>query len=525
MAPTDQERDRHTSLSSNNSAVGLLARRGKPYQQHRRLQSGGSSVPSTVSPVLSSPPWRQPPLPAHPRSQNQNRLRDQEPYYEEESWEKRAPGAAAAPGGGAVGAGTVTTTISSPLSPRRPAPVVPAGVGVAVGGESGAGTGAGVGAAGPGGDQSSGFEFRGFDFFAKKDFNELRDASRAYFNNLNVGRPSSFISFGGASGSAAKRSSTKGAAAGNGGSDGNGASWLGDATPPPSPTLEPKRAVGAVPPLSGDGGGLDSDEKAKGRGARAVGAAGAGAGAAAGVGAAAGGGRGAADGDGGEGGGLADGMFPEEPDESEPRIFGIRKRMFWVLVALLCAVLLVIIIAVSVGVSMGKKNSGNDSDLSAVTPTASSSPQIGTSGATTVTATETTPASTVTTTATKEEDMKHSSTPTPKPMPGGSAQVDCPAANGTTYQVPGSDKKFLRICGVDYTGSGSRKEATDIGQVQTETMLDCMKNCAGTSGCDACAWGYLDGDQGTLHRCWMKSNLAQSGGHEVDEDWSFAILV
>ena len=84
---------------------------------------------------------------------------------------------------------------------NRPAPAVPAGgVGVAIGGESGgAGTGAGIGAAGRGGDQSSGFEFRGFDFFAKKDFNELRDASRAYYNNLDVGRPSSFISFGGAS--------------------------------------------------------------------------------------------------------------------------------------------------------------------------------------------------------------------------------------------------------------------------------------------------------------------------------------
>ena len=390
-------------------------------------------MPSTVSPVLSSPPWRQP-QPAYPRSQNQNRVRDQEPYYEEESWEKRAPGAgAAAAAGDAVGAGTVTTTISSPLSPRRPAPAVPAGVGgVGVGGS-------GAGAAG-GGDQSSGFEFRGFDFFAKKDFNELRDASRAYFNNLNVGRPSSFISFGGASSAAAKRNSSKGAnggtAAGNSGSDGNGASWLGDATPPPSPTLEPKRAAGAVPPLSSDGGGLDGDEKAKGRGARAVGVAAVGAGGVAGVGAAAGGGRGAADGDGGEGGGLADGMFPE-PDESEPRIFGLRKRMFWVLVALLGAVLLVIIIAVSVGVSMGKKNGGGDDgadNLSAVTPTASSSPQIGTPGATTVTATETTPASTVTTTATKEEDGKHSWTPTPKPMPGGSAKVDCPAAN----DLPGS---------------------------------------------------------------------------------------
>ena len=78
---------------------------------------------------------------------------------------------------------------------------------------------------------------------------------------------------------------------------------------------------------------------------------------------------------------------------------------------------------------------------------------------------------------------------------------------------------------MDYTGYGHSKEATDIGQVQTETMLDCMKNCAGTYGCDACAWGYLDGDQGALHRCWMKSNLAKGGGHEVDEAWSFAMLI
>ena len=521
MAPKEQDRDRHESLSSNNSAAGLLARRGKPYQQHRRLQSGGSSVPSTVSPVLSSPPWRQPQAQAqpHPRTRNQAPT-DQEPYYEESStWEKRAPGGAGGAAGG-IGAGTMTTTISSPMSPRRPPLAAGAGTGEDAGAAAAAaavGRGGGGGGGGGGDQSSSSFEFRGFDFFAKKDFNDLRDASRAYFNNLNVGRPSSFISFGGAS-SSAKRSNSKGGN-GNAGAaaEGNGASWLGDATPPASPTLGPKRMAGAVPPLSGgDGGSLDGDEKAKGRGTKKAAAVGVGAGASAGVGAAA-----AAGGDGGEGGGLAggggDGMFPD--DEPEPRILGLRKRMFWVLMALLGAILLVIIIAVSVGVSMGKKNDGGNTDnFSAVEPTATSV-MTDANGATTVTETKTTPPSTVTTTATKNEDG--SATPSPKPMPGGSARVDCPAANGTTCQVPGSDKKFLRICGVDY----SSKEATDIGQVQTETMLDCMKNCAGTSACDACAWGYIDGDQGTLHRCWMKSNLAQGGGHEVDEGWSFARLI
>ena len=83
--------------------------------------------------------------------------------------------------------------------------------------------------------------------------------------------------------------------------------------------------------------------------------------------------------------------------------------------------------------------------------------------------------------------------------------------------MPGSDKRFLRVCGVDYSGGA------ELTHVPTQSMLDCMTNCAGTYGCVGAGWGYLDGDVGYEHQCWMKSKLAKP--RDVALDWSFAILL
>ncbi|EAQ89483.1 hypothetical protein CHGG_06102 [Chaetomium globosum CBS 148.51] len=95
---------------------------------------------------------------------------------------------------------------------------------------------------------------------------------------------------------------------------------------------------------------------------------------------------------------------------------------------------------------------------------------------------------------------------------------DCPALNNTVYNVPGSTISFRRVCGIDYSGDG----ATDLAHAWTDSMADCMNSCASFNQCTACAWGYLEGDRGGKHRCYMKTDLKKS--HKAASDWCFAIL-
>lgn len=97
--------------------------------------------------------------------------------------------------------------------------------------------------------------------------------------------------------------------------------------------------------------------------------------------------------------------------------------------------------------------------------------------------------------------------------------ANCPSGNNTVYSVPGSDKKFLQLCGVDYSG---KEEAVDLANVLTANMKECMDNCAGFTGCTACGWGVIDGDKGDDHRCWLKNDLGKS--HKATSNWTFAIL-
>ena len=98
---------------------------------------------------------------------------------------------------------------------------------------------------------------------------------------------------------------------------------------------------------------------------------------------------------------------------------------------------------------------------------------------------------------------------------------DCPALNSTVYHVPGSTKSFLRLCGVDY--SGSTGGATDLANAFTGSMAECMNSCASFNECTACSWGYLQGDQGGQHRCFMKKDLRK--GHSARSDWCFALMM
>ena len=98
----------------------------------------------------------------------------------------------------------------------------------------------------------------------------------------------------------------------------------------------------------------------------------------------------------------------------------------------------------------------------------------------------------------------------------------CPAANNTLYDVPQSDKTFLRLCGIDYTGEGA---ADDLATVWTASMQDCIINCVVYDGCTACSWGAIEGDNyRDNHRCFLKTNLVESKKTKVRAGWDFAIM-
>lgn len=88
--------------------------------------------------------------------------------------------------------------------------------------------------------------------------------------------------------------------------------------------------------------------------------------------------------------------------------------------------------------------------------------------------------------------------------------------------MPQSDKTFLRLCGIDYTGEGA---ADDLATVWTASMQDCIINCVGYDGCTACSWGAIEGDNyRDNHRCFLKTNLAESKKTKVRAGWDFAIM-
>ncbi|RYP10672.1 hypothetical protein DL765_008032 [Monosporascus sp. GIB2] len=498
------------AFATNSAATTVL---GRPRQQgHQGLQSLDRTSPSPYPPSAGSSA-----TPASPTTTNNtyashaplypSHSRQHQPQHQrQESSNKYDEKLAGIP----VGSGVVTVEISSGAAAPRPAHQA------------------------PGHEPSAPFEFRGFDFFAKRDFNELREASRAYFNSLsNSGNNGGNNAAGGAPLRRTSFRNSFGFGGKNGSNNNNNnaattsslpSAWLGDETPPSTPRTADNGTV------------IDRD-------GRAVAAAGGGLGGGSGA------GGGAASREGG-------GRFPipaaserppptsplpppelQQSPQNEPRILGLRRKMFWVLLVLIGIVLLVVVIAVGVGVGLGNRDSRSAGSSSSAVAGDSDSDSSGADPAATTISTdvppETTAAATMTTAPSASPTKAHSSSTASSPKPTatdsphrGGARLDCPAANGTTYQVPGSIKRFLRVCGVDYRSGHGQGFATEVGRVETETMLDCMKNCAGTWGCEGCGWGYLEGDDpGPLHTCFMKRDLRAGARREVDDGWSFALLL
>jgi hypothetical protein len=198
-----------------------------------------------------------------------------------------------------------------------------------------------------------------------------------------------------------------------------------------------------------------------------------------------------------------------------PTICGLTRRVFLIALA---ALILIIALAVGVGVGVGVGTKGNSSSGEAESQTGDNAVTT-----TTVISSIATDMSTTAGPATASTDptatLPTTSASTVSSNPAITTLVQCPAANDTIFDVPGSDQKFRRICGVDYTGKNS---AVDLAHAWTPTFEDCMLLCAGYPDCEACGWGVIKGDPGSYHRCWLKGNLKES--HTARTGWHFAIL-
>ncbi|KAK3996480.1 hypothetical protein QBC44DRAFT_148990 [Cladorrhinum sp. PSN332] len=188
----------------------------------------------------------------------------------------------------------------------------------------------------------------------------------------------------------------------------------------------------------------------------------------------------------------------EDQSRSNGTICGIRRRLFLWLLGLVAIVLLAIAIGVGVGVGLGhQKQTAEQPIQSSVTSNSS--------GISTATATSGVILPTATT---------HTST-----APSATATGSCPGMDNTQYYTS-SGKKFLHLCGVDYSGQA---EAINVGNATTATFKECVELCSKKTGCTGAGWGIGMDDRLNKPNCWMKSSLNQS--HTATPQWNFAVLL
>ncbi|KAK4170435.1 hypothetical protein QBC43DRAFT_6030 [Cladorrhinum sp. PSN259] len=195
-----------------------------------------------------------------------------------------------------------------------------------------------------------------------------------------------------------------------------------------------------------------------------------------------------------------------------------KKRLFWIILAIGILMIIGVAVGVGVGVSMGRKSYANSTDAAASSGTTVSASGAG-SSPTPTTVIPSTEQPTTATTPTGTHATSATSTSFSVASRPNMVNSDCPAVNNTIYQVPGSTQRFQRLCGVDYSGTG---DAKDLAQVYTTSMIECIHACASFDRCTAAGWGYIAGDIGNEHRCFMKTDLTKS--HAARDDWCFAIL-
>ncbi|KAK4673799.1 hypothetical protein QC763_115120 [Podospora pseudopauciseta] len=197
--------------------------------------------------------------------------------------------------------------------------------------------------------------------------------------------------------------------------------------------------------------------------------------------------------------------------EKKPRapgtICGVRRGPFLLLSAVAGLVLLAIAVGVGVVVGLSKKPSDDEIAASLSSPKSSTTDHpLPNNLQTTIflTATYTpTPTSTAT-------------SGTPSATPTG---LGCPQSQGQHY-TSNNNKKFITLCGVDYSDDG---EAKNISNAKVKSLRDCLELCSKKKECTGAGWGVMERDKVGEHTCWMKNGLNSS--HEARGGWAFGVLL
>ncbi|GKT40454.1 uncharacterized protein ColSpa_00635 [Colletotrichum spaethianum] len=213
------------------------------------------------------------------------------------------------------------------------------------------------------------------------------------------------------------------------------------------------------------------------------------------------------------------------------RCCGLKIWVFWLLIGLVFLVALGVGIGVGVGVGAGVENKADQSGgssatispSSTLTPTSVASPTttliVPTMSSSSISSSLATTTALSTTATTLLTSTTTSSTTTASPTATSGPNSICPEADNTIYNVIGSDKRFLRLCGVDYTGDG----AIDMSNTPAASMGDCMEICAKTAQCTGVSWGNVMVNGEAELRCWLKRDLKTSSASLAN--WNFAVLL
>jgi hypothetical protein len=71
---------------------------------------------------------------------------------------------------------------------------------------------------------------------------------------------------------------------------------------------------------------------------------------------------------------------------------------------------------------------------------------------------------------------------------------------------------------------GVGNPGADIRSLRTESMAECMRNCAGTSSCAGAGWGAIGSGSSIEYWCWLKTSEAIDAGFADLKGWEFAVM-
>ncbi|KAI3399379.1 hypothetical protein diail_7106 [Diaporthe ilicicola] len=162
---------------------------------------------------------------------------------------------------------------------------------------------------------------------------------------------------------------------------------------------------------------------------------------------------------------TSDGDKGQQHHAADGRVCGMRKMIFWCVLAV--AVFVVVVgVAVGLGVGLGTRDDSSANSTSTATSTVDNPLLL--------------PAATASAAA------------------SASTSIVCPSANRTVYTLESSSKSFLVLCGRDYNSCCG---AVDMLTVNTSSFESCLEQCSGQEGCIAVGWGNYYG----TNTCWLKS--------------------